>query len=85
MAPENAPAAEAPAAPQAGIAPTAQALEKAAASDAAGAAPPQAVSGPPIPDVWVLGLALAALVAVALSLYLDRLTRRNFRSRVLEK
>jgi hypothetical protein len=85
MAPANAPAAEAPAAPQDSAVPTMEAVQKTAPAEAAGAAPSQQIAGPPIPYVWLLGLALAALLAVGLSWYIDRLTRRNFRSRTLEK
>jgi hypothetical protein len=85
LAPESAPAAEAPAAAQDRVAPTVEAVEKAAPADAAGAPPSQPVPGPTISRIWLMGLALAALLALGLAWYIDRLTRRNFRSRVLEK
>ncbi|HET6846129.1 MAG TPA: hypothetical protein VFH29_04805, partial [Anaerolineales bacterium] len=79
-APAGTPAAEMPLAPQdtGPAAPDAQA--KAAPPENAPAATPVAAT-PVVPAIWLLTLAVIALLAIGLSTYLDRYTRRKFRSR----
>ena len=84
-APAGTPMAEMPAAPQDSTAPTAAPLAKSAPPEATGNAPVQGQAAAPIPAIWLMVLGLLSVLAVGLSLYLDRLTRRNFRSRFLEK
>jgi len=85
IAPSGTPVAEAPAAPLDLTAPSAEALAKAAppaeSPDAGLRQGPKA----PFPAIWMLILAIAGILFGGLSWYLDRYTRRNFRSNLLEK
>jgi hypothetical protein len=83
--PPEALAAEAPSAPQDSAAPTAEALAKAAPPEVPAAERAAGAVAPIVPQVWLLALGVLAVLAVGLSLYLDHLTRRKFRSRLLEK
>lgn len=84
-APAGTPAAEAPLAPQdSGPAP-AQPFAKSAPSETAPVPAVAASASPPVPAVWLLSMAIVAVLAIGLSVYLDRYTRRKFRSRYLEK
>ncbi len=86
IAPQSPLAESAPAAPQDSAAPTAEAFAKAAPPEQpAGASPDRQQALAPVPMVWLLAFAVLAVLAVGLSFYLDHLTRREFRSRVLEK
>jgi hypothetical protein len=85
MAPAGTPIAEVPLAPQDQAPPTAEAFAK-AAPPADGAASGSRQRAPaPIPGVWMLVLASAGIGFGALAWYIDRRTRRNFRSTFLEK
>ena len=86
----QAPAAEEPAAPQDSASATMEAQAKTSQPDAAATPPAEDVaargaSALPIPSVWVEGLAAAAILAVVTARLIDRQSRRNFRSRFLEK
>ena len=39
----------------------------------------------PVPALWIMLLAVAGVVLIGLSVYIDRMTRRNFRSREMER
>jgi hypothetical protein len=84
-APAGTPAAEAPAAPQDNAAVPAQPFAKSAPSATGSASASQASAPLAVPAVWLLTMAVVAVLAVGLSFYLDRYTRRRFRSRFLEK
>lgn len=84
-APAGTPVAEAPQAPQDSA--PAQPFAKSAPSETgpAAAAPAPAPAAFTVPALWLLVMAVIAVVAIGLSIYLDRYTRRKFRSRNLEK
>lgn len=79
------PAAEAPAAPDELAVPTADAFAKTGPAESGPA--PEALRGapPPISPSWVLVLAVLGILLIGLSWYVDRRTRRDFRSQLLEK
>lgn len=85
LAAPAAPAQEMPPAEAPAEAPTEDAFAKQAApaeapaADAARGAPAQ------IPALWIMLLAVAGVLLIGLSLYIDRMTRRNFRSREMER
>jgi hypothetical protein len=85
IAPAGTPMLAAPAAPQELSAPTAEAFAKGVAPVEASAPDARQAGRAPIPALWVLVLAIAAILLGGLSWYLDRLTGRNFRSNPLEK
>jgi hypothetical protein len=66
-------------------APTEDAFAKTAPPAEAPAADVQRGAPAPIPAVWIMVLAVAGVLLIGLSVYIDRLTRRKFRSRVMEK
>jgi hypothetical protein len=73
-----APAPGMPVAPQDNAPAAAEPFAKSAPSERA------PIAAAPVPAVWLMALALAAVMAIGLSAYLDRYTRRKFRSRHLE-
>ena len=79
------PGAEAPMAQSDLAAPTAEPSAKTAPPAEQPAAPTARGAQAPIPAVWEMVLAAVGVVLVALSIYLDRLTRRKFRSKLIEK
>jgi hypothetical protein len=74
----------APAAP-AQEAPTEDAFAKTAPPSEAPAADAARGAPAPIPALWIMLLAVAGVLLIGLSVYIDRMTRRNFRSREMEK
>ena len=84
MAPAGTPLAEAPPASQDLVAPTAEAFAKAAPQGEVQRTETRPGAAP-VPPLWLLLLATFGILLIGLSWYLDRYTRRNFRSRFLEK
>jgi hypothetical protein len=78
-APPAAPAPEMPVAPQDNAPAAAEPFAKSVPSETA------RIAAPAVPAVWLTALALVAVMAIGLSSFLDRYTRRKFRSRPLEK
>jgi hypothetical protein len=66
-------------------APTEDAFAKTAPPAEAPAADLQRGTPAPIPALWIMALAVAGVLLIGLSVYVDRMSRRNFRSRVMEK
>ena len=66
-------------------APAGDEFAKTAPPAEAPAADLQRGTAPIVPALWIMVLAVAGVVLIGLSVYIDRLTRRNFRSRVEEK
>jgi anti-sigma factor RsiW len=66
-------------------APTEDAFAKTAPPAEAPAADLQRGAPAPVPALWIMLLAVAGVLLTGLSLYIDRITRRNFRSREIEK
>ena len=85
VGPAGTPLAEAPLAPQDLAAPTAEAFAKAAPQGELQQAEARPAALAPIPELWLLLLAAMGILLIATSWYLDRYTRRSFRSRFLEK
>jgi anti-sigma factor RsiW len=86
--PESAQAAEPGPPSQEGLTPTeapAEPFSKQPASDAETVRRVQAEAGPIVPPLWVPLLAVVGILLVGLSIYMDRASRRNFRSERLEK
>jgi hypothetical protein len=81
----EAPPAELPAAPEDLAAPTAEAFAKTGPAESGPAAAERQAAQAPVPAMWLLLLAVLGILLLSLSWYIDRYTRRNFRSRVLEK
>ena len=84
-APAATPEAAVPAAPQDSAAPSVEPFAKAAPPESAPTPLAAARGGAPIPVMLTLVLALVGILLVGLSWYLDRRTRRNFHSDLLEK
>jgi anti-sigma factor RsiW len=74
----------APAAP-AEEAPSEEAFAKEAPPVEAPAADVARGTPAPVPALWIMALAVAGVLLIGLSVYIDRMTRRKFRSRVEEK
>ena len=74
----------APAAP-AQEAPSEDAFAKAAPPAEAPAAELQRSAAPIVPALWIMVLAVAGVLLIGLSVYIDRMTGRKFRSRELER
>ena len=66
-------------------APSEDAFAKAAPPAEEPAAELQRSAAPIVPALWIMLLAVAGVLLIGLSVYIDRMTRRKFRSRVLEK
>jgi anti-sigma factor RsiW len=66
-------------------APAGDAFAKTAPPAEAPAADVQRGAPAPIPALWIMLLAVAGVLLIGLSVYIDRMTRRKFRSRVMEK
>ncbi|MFH1183740.1 MAG: hypothetical protein V1755_01710 [Chloroflexota bacterium] len=85
LAPLGTPLVEEPPAAQDLAAPTPEAFAKAAPPAGSAAAEARPGAPAPIPEGWMLMLAIAGIGFGALSWYIDRRTRRNFRSNYFEK
>jgi anti-sigma factor RsiW len=66
-------------------APAGDAFAKTAPPAEAPAADLQRGTAPIVPALWIMVLAVAGVLLIGLSIYIDRITRRNFRSREIEK
>ena len=78
-------AVEAPLAQQESAAPTQEAFSKEALPAEPQAADTRQAAPASIPPIWLLLLGILGILLVGLSWYTDRRTRRNFRSKLLEK